>query len=46
MFDAINRLWHEIRGKLHHPVVVKHRSHYYHENRVQKIDYHGAISVH
>ena len=34
MFDAINRLWHKMCGKLHHPVETKHRSHQCHEEKI------------
>ena len=44
MFDAINRLLHEMSGKLYHPVKIK-QQHQYHEKRVQKIGYHGAMGA-
>ena len=36
MFVAINRLWHEMCGKLHYLVEIKHYLHHYHEDPVQK----------
>ena len=35
MFDLINRLWHEMRSKLHHIDETKHHSYQHHEERVQ-----------
>ena len=32
-------------GKLHYTVKTKHRLHQYHEERVQKIGYQGAIGI-
>ena len=47
MFDAINQLWYETCGKLHHSVETKYRSHPpYHEEWVQKkISHQDAIGV-
>ena len=42
MFDSINRLWHEICGKLHHCDETKHRSH---KDHIKKFGYHKAIGV-
>ena len=47
MSDAINQLWYETCGKLHHSVETKYRSHPpYHEEWVQKkISHQDAIGV-